>query len=76
VLQYFTGSIGLHHVHHMSAQIPNYNLQRAHDAVPGFHVAPTLTLKDAMQTMRLKLWDESSRRMVTFAEALDSGGTA
>jgi omega-6 fatty acid desaturase (delta-12 desaturase) len=76
VLAYFTGNIGLHHVHHMSAQIPNYNLQRAHDEIPAFHIAPTLTLKDAMRTMRLKLWDEDSGRMVTFAEALGSGGTA
>ena len=37
VLQFFTGSIGLHHVHHLSAKIPNYNLQRAHDENPIFH---------------------------------------
>ncbi len=74
VLQYVTGNIGLHHVHHMSSQIPNYNLQAAHDEVPAFHVAPTLTLRDAIQTMRLKLWDEDRGRMVTFEEALGAGG--
>ena len=37
VLQFFTGNIGLHHVHHLSARIPNYNLQRAHDENPIFH---------------------------------------
>ena len=40
VLQFFTGNIGLHHVHHLSARIPNYNLQRAHDANPIFHDVP------------------------------------
>ena len=44
VLQFFTGNIGLHHVHHLSARIPNYNLQRAHDENPIFHDVPTLSL--------------------------------
>ncbi|GAC1518748.1 MAG: fatty acid desaturase [Thermoleophilaceae bacterium] len=44
VLQFFTGNIGLHHIHHLSARIPNYNLQGAHDANPIFHDVPTLTL--------------------------------
>jgi omega-6 fatty acid desaturase (delta-12 desaturase) len=69
VLQYFTGNIGLHHVHHMSSQIPNYHLQRAHDGIPAFHSAPTLSLRDAVRTSRLKLWDEDSGRMVTFEQA-------
>ena len=44
VLQFFTGNIGLHHVHHLNARIPNYNLQRAHDENPIFHQVPTLSL--------------------------------
>ena len=40
VLQFFTGNIGLHHVHHLNARIPNYNLQRAHDENPVFHDVP------------------------------------
>ena len=47
VLQFFTGNIGLHHVHHLNARIPNYNLQRAHDENPIFHQVPTLSLWDA-----------------------------
>ena len=43
ILQFFTGNIGLHHVHHLSPRIPNYNLQRAHDENPVFHDVPTLT---------------------------------
>jgi omega-6 fatty acid desaturase (delta-12 desaturase) len=69
VLQFFTGNIGLHHVHHLSARVPNYNLQAAHDNVPIFHQVPVLTMRDGIRTVRLKLWDEESGRLVTFAEA-------
>lgn len=72
VLQFFTGNIGLHHVHHLSARIPNYNLQRAHDENPIFHGVPTLTLADGVRAVRLKLYDEERRRMVTFAQARPS----
>jgi acyl-lipid omega-6 desaturase (Delta-12 desaturase) len=69
VLQFFTGNIGLHHVHHLSTRIPNYNLQRAHDENPVFHDVPTLSLWDGLRAVRLKLWDEDGGRLVTFAEA-------
>jgi acyl-lipid omega-6 desaturase (Delta-12 desaturase) len=69
VLQFFSGNIGLHHVHHLSAKVPNYNLQRAHDQNPIFHEVPTLSMWDGMRAVRLKLWDERRRRLVTFAEA-------
>jgi omega-6 fatty acid desaturase (delta-12 desaturase) len=69
VLQFFSGNIGLHHVHHLSARIPNYNLQRAHDENPIFHEVPTLSLADGLRSVRFKLWDEDRGRLVTFAEA-------
>jgi acyl-lipid omega-6 desaturase (Delta-12 desaturase) len=69
VMQFFTGNIGLHHVHHLNARIPNYNLQRAHDENPIFHQVPTLTLWDGLCTVRLKLWDEEHGKLVTFAQA-------
>jgi acyl-lipid omega-6 desaturase (Delta-12 desaturase) len=69
VLQFFTGNIGLHHVHHLSTRIPNYNLQRAHDENPVFHGVPTLSLWDGLRAVRLKLWDEERGRLVTFADA-------
>jgi acyl-lipid omega-6 desaturase (Delta-12 desaturase) len=69
IMQFFTGNIGLHHVHHLNARIPNYNLQRAHDENPVFHQVPTLTLGDALRTVRLKLWDEELGKLVTFAQA-------
>ena len=68
-LQFFTGNIGIHHVHHLNARIPNYNLQRAHDENPVFHGVPTLSLWDGVRSVRLKLWDEDRGRLVTFAEA-------
>ncbi|MGH2915831.1 MAG: fatty acid desaturase, partial [Solirubrobacteraceae bacterium] len=55
LLQFFTGNIGLHHVHHLSTKIPNYNLQRAHDAYPAFQQVPTLSLWKAMRCVQLKL---------------------
>jgi omega-6 fatty acid desaturase (delta-12 desaturase) len=66
-LQFFTGNIGLHHVHHLSTKVPNYNLQRAHDENPIFHGVPTLTLRDGLRAVRLKLWDEESGRLVSWA---------
>jgi omega-6 fatty acid desaturase (delta-12 desaturase) len=69
VLQFFSGNIGLHHVHHLSARIPNYNLQRAHDENPIFHQVPILSFRDGLRSVRLKLWDEEQGRLVTFAEA-------
>jgi omega-6 fatty acid desaturase (delta-12 desaturase) len=69
VLQFFTGNIGLHHVHHLSARIPNYNLQRAHDDHEVFQTVPTLTLRTAFRAVRLKLWHAESGRLVTFGEA-------
>ena len=69
LLQFFTGNIGLHHVHHLNARIPNYNLQRAHDENPIFHQVSTLSLWEALQTVRLRLWDEDSGKLVTFAQA-------
>ena len=69
ILQFFSGNIGLHHVHHLSARIPNYNLQRAHDENAIFHDVPILSMRDGMRAVRFKLWDEEHGRLVTFAEA-------
>jgi acyl-lipid omega-6 desaturase (Delta-12 desaturase) len=69
ILQFFTASIGLHHVHHLSASVPNYNLQRAHDANEIFHAVPVLSIWDGVRAARLKLWDPREGRLVTFREA-------
>jgi len=66
VLQWFTGNIGLHHVHHARPRIPNYNLQRCHDHFAALGKVRPLTLWTSMKSLRLHLWDEETQRMVGF----------
>jgi omega-6 fatty acid desaturase (delta-12 desaturase) len=73
VLRFFSGNIGLHHVHHLNARIPNYHLPRAHAACPLFASVPTLTLWDGLRAVRLKLWDEPTGKLVTFRQARRCG---
>jgi omega-6 fatty acid desaturase (delta-12 desaturase) len=70
ILQWVTGNIGFHHVHHASPRIPNYRLEACHEAHPGFAAAPVLTLLDGLRASRHALWDEARGRMITFAEAI------
>jgi omega-6 fatty acid desaturase (delta-12 desaturase) len=69
VLQWFTGNIGLHHVHHLNPSIPNYRLQQCHDAVDVLNDVPVMTLGSAFKAMFYVLWDEQRHRMVTFRTA-------
>ena len=69
ILQFLTGNIGLHHVHHLSARIPNYNLQAAHDENAALHTVPTISLREGLRATRLKLWDERQGKLVGFAAA-------
>jgi acyl-lipid omega-6 desaturase (Delta-12 desaturase) len=68
LLQFFTGNIGLHHVHHLSAKIPNYHLQRAHDENPIFHDVPVLSVLDGLRSIRLKVIDPASGRLLTWRQ--------
>ena len=68
-LQFATGNIGFHHIHHLSSRIPNYNLQRAHEQLWMLQDVPTLGLWEGLRAVRLKLWDERQGRLVTFAQA-------
>lgn len=68
ILNWFTGHIGLHHVHHLGPKIPNYRLKAAHEENPVFQAAPVLTLRTAIRTLRLALWDEERGRMIGFRE--------
>lgn len=68
VLQWFTGSIGLHHVHHLGPRIPNYMLQRAHDENPIFHEAPVMTIRKGVRALGLTLYDEQQRHMIRFKD--------
>jgi omega-6 fatty acid desaturase (delta-12 desaturase) len=67
VLQWFTGSIGLHHIHHLSAGIPNYRLQGVLDAYPELGRATRITLWQSLSCASLALWDERTRTLVPFA---------
>lgn len=70
LLQWFTGNIGLHHIHHLSPRIPNYLLQQCHDENPEFQDVPTLTLRTSLKIMTrgFALWDEKLQRMISFSE--------
>ena len=66
VLRWFSGNIGFHHIHHLSPQIPNYHLQRCHNAEPSFGKVPTLTLMASFRSATLRLWDEQRQRLIGF----------
>jgi omega-6 fatty acid desaturase (delta-12 desaturase) len=70
VLNWFTGSIGVHHVHHLGPRIPNYALQRCHDENELFHGVTTLTMTQTVRTLRLTLWDETRRQLVGFGDVV------
>ncbi|GEJ59129.1 fatty acid desaturase [Anaeromyxobacter diazotrophicus] len=66
VLQWFSGNIGLHHVHHLRPRIPNYHLQRCLDATPELQAVRPLTLAGSLRCGRLALWDERAGDFVGF----------
>ena len=68
-LQFFTGSIGLHHVHHLNPRVPSYFLQRAHNETPVVRDVREVSLRMGLRAVRLKLWDEDMARLVTWAQS-------
>lgn len=68
LLQWLTGNIGFHHVHHLSPRIPNYYLEKAHEETPPLHHATTITLKTSLESIRYKLYDEKKKVFITFKE--------
>jgi len=66
ILQWFTGNIGFHHVHHLSPAIPNYNLERCHRGNPIFREVKTVTLWSSMKSISFRLWDEERKKLVGF----------
>jgi acyl-lipid omega-6 desaturase (Delta-12 desaturase) len=68
VLQWATGNIGFHHVHHLSPRVPNYNLEVAHESVPPLHNATTITIKTSLESLKYKLYDPKKKGFVTFGE--------
>jgi omega-6 fatty acid desaturase (delta-12 desaturase) len=66
VLRWFTANIGFHHVHHLAPRIPNYHLRAAHESLPPVPGLRRLTLRESFACAGMKLWDETSMRMVGF----------
>ncbi len=66
VLQWFTGNIGLHHVHHLRPRIPSYNLPRCQSEIAAFQSVRPLTLRRSLKSFRLNLWDEANQKLVSF----------
>ena len=73
VLQWFSGNIGFHHIHHLNPRVANYALAAAYDSAPILQQSPTLTIRESLACMRLALIDEAHGRMVSFREASAMG---
>ncbi|MGD6804560.1 fatty acid desaturase [Rossellomorea vietnamensis] len=72
VLQFLTGNIGFHHVHHLSPRVPNYRLEEAHYNTAALQHVPTITLATSLQSLRFRLWDEDSKNFVSFKKGIKS----
>lgn len=66
ILQWFSGNIGFHHIHHLSPKVPNYNLERCHNSHPLFTSVKPITLLSSLKSLPLRLWDESERKLVGY----------
>lgn len=66
VLQWFSGNIGFHHIHHLSPRIPNYHLERCHRSEPLFQTVKPVTLFSSFKSFTFRLWDERGRRLVGY----------
>ncbi len=72
VLRWFTANIGMHHIHHLSSRIPFYRLSRVLRDFPELKGVSRLTLRQSLGCVRLALWDETQRRLISFREARSS----
>jgi len=68
ILQWFTGNIGFHHVHHLSPRIPNYLLEKCHKDNEIFRRVNEIGLRASLKSLQFKLWDEKANRLVSFRE--------
>jgi omega-6 fatty acid desaturase (delta-12 desaturase) len=66
VLQWFTGNIGFHHIHHLSSRIPNYMLEKCHKENPLFWNTVVLTLRTSVKSVFLTLWDDEEKKLISF----------
>jgi omega-6 fatty acid desaturase (delta-12 desaturase) len=68
ILQWFTGNVCFHHIHHLSPLIPNYKLEKCYNENPSFHVENPLTFFSALDTLKYRLWDEERKKLISFKE--------
>jgi omega-6 fatty acid desaturase (delta-12 desaturase) len=68
LMQFLTGNIGFHHVHHLSPRVPNYKLEEAHKNTPPLQNVPTISLATSLRSLRFRLWDEESKNFVSFKD--------
>ncbi len=66
LIEWFTGHIGYHHIHHLNYRIPNYNLEKCYREIPQLQIKPR-TLMDGFKSMFLALWDEETAKLVSFS---------
>ena len=67
ILQWFSGNIGFHHIHHLSPRIPNYHLEKCHEAEPLFQTVKPITLLGSLRSLSFRLWDEQHHRLVGYS---------
>ena len=68
VLQWFSGNIGFHHIHHLRARIPNYNLQQCYEEIPALQEVPPLTIRESLRCAWLDLYDEQQHKLIRFRD--------
>jgi omega-6 fatty acid desaturase (delta-12 desaturase) len=71
ILQWFSGNIGYHHIHHLSSRIPNYNLERCHKAHLLFQQVKPITLFSSLKSLTFRLWDEPRKKLVGYRHLRD-----
>jgi omega-6 fatty acid desaturase (delta-12 desaturase) len=67
VLQWITGSIGYHHIHHLSPKIPNYYLEKCYKENTIFQDVKLITLRSSLKSLKFRLWDEELHQLVGYS---------
>lgn len=68
ILQWFSGNIGFHHIHHLGPKIPNYKLEKCQRENALFQQIEPVRFLDSLRAVRFRLWDEERRKLITFRE--------
>jgi acyl-lipid omega-6 desaturase (Delta-12 desaturase) len=71
ILQWFSGNIGFHHIHHLSPRIPNYNLEKCHQSDPLFQSVKPITLLSSLRSFTYRLWDEQCGKLIGYRHLRD-----